>query len=89
MNAAKLGSLALILFIGSIILVPALLPHIASADCGPSVNSSGCSDHCAYVGDLLRCGGCAVPDYDRTAVRDCDNCMSEFRCDLYRCGWIR
>ena len=89
MNAAKLGFFAPIFLVGSVILVPVLVPHTASADCGACVRDC---DRCAFEGDLLRCGGCAGREYDGSAVpplRDCDHCMSEFRCDLYRCAWTR
>jgi hypothetical protein len=64
-------------------------------DCGRSVVSE-CDrcDRCAYDGDLLRCDRCAVRDLDRceqcvvSYYGRCDNCVSEYRCDLYRCGWV-
>ena len=89
MNGTKLGFFTLIFIFGAIILVPVLLTDMASADCGAYVRDDDGCGRCAYDGDLLRCDGCAVPDYDRSAVRDCDHCTSEYRCNLYGCAWIR
>ena len=97
MNGTKLGFFALIFLFSATILVPVLLTDVASADCGAYVRDyDGCAQ-CAFVGDLLRCGSCAagvydgnaIGDYDRSAVSDCDNCNSEYRCNLYGCAWIR
>ncbi len=89
MNSAKLGSFALIFLFGATILVPVLLTDIAAADCGAYVRDCDGCGRCAYVGDLLRCDVCALGDYDRSAVRDCDHCASEYRCNLCGCAWIR
>ncbi len=88
MAVTKFGFFSLFFLFSAIILTPVLLPVIASAD-----QCTGVSDgfeRCVFEGDLLRCdGGGAVHEYDRPAVRDCDNCASEYRCDLHGCGWIR
>jgi hypothetical protein len=89
MNGTKLGFFALIFLFGAAIPVPVLVTDNASAECGVYVHDYVSCDHCAYVGDLLRCDACAGRDYDRSAVSNCDHCTSEYRCNLYGCGWIR
>jgi len=90
MNSTKLGFFALIFLFGAIILVPVLSPVIASADCGANAGDYDRGDHCAFNGDLLRCDGSgAVHEYDQSAARDCDHCVSEYRCNLYGCAWVR
>jgi len=90
MNSTKFGLFALIFLFGATILVPTLLPDIASADCGANVRDCDrCVDRCAYDGDLLRCDSGAVRDYDRGAAGYCENCASEYRCNLYGCAWGR
>jgi hypothetical protein len=88
MDGRKLGVFALMFLFGATILVPVLLPDIARADCGAYVRNYNSCDHCAYDGDLLRCDGCAVRDLDRSAVTARDHFNSEYRCNLYGCGWI-
>jgi hypothetical protein len=89
MNGTKLGFFALIFLFGTTILVPVLLTDVASADCGAYVSDYQSCGQCAYVGDLLRCDGSAAGDYDRGAVRERDHRVSEYRCTLYGCAWIR
>jgi hypothetical protein len=89
MNGAKFGSISLMLLFAAMVLVPVLAPQIASADCGGAcVRDYDRCAHCVYEGDLLRCGSCNFRDYDRGSIRDCDTCFSEYRCNLYHCGWI-
>ncbi|MGD0400383.1 MAG: hypothetical protein ABSC04_15865 [Syntrophobacteraceae bacterium] len=89
MNGTKLGFFAVIFLFGTTILVPVLLTDVASADCGAYVSDYQSCGQCAYVGDLLRCDGSAAGDYDRGAVRERDHRVSEYRCTLYGCAWIR
>ena len=89
MNSTKFGFFALIFLFGLTILVPVLLTNIALADCGVYAHDYDRCDRCAFDGDLLRCDGCAIRDYDLSVVRNCDHCTSEYRCDLYGCGWVR
>jgi len=89
MNCTKLGFFAVIFLFGTTILVPVLLTDVASADCGAYVSDYQSCGQCAYVGDLLRCDGSAAGDYDRGAVRERDHRVSEYRCTLYGCAWIR
>jgi hypothetical protein len=90
MNGKKLGLFALVILFSATILVPALLTGIASADCGASVcNNCPAEYRCSYDGDLLRCSGCALPDYDRSAVPDRGNWAGEYSCNLCGCSWNR
>ena len=89
MNGTKLGFFAVIFLFGTTILVPVLLTDVASADCGAYVSDYQSCGQCAYVGDLLRCDGSAAGDYDRGAGRERDHRVSEYRCTLYGCAWIR
>lgn len=88
MNGTKLGILTLSLLFSVAILVPVLVADIASADCGACVSDCGGWSNCAYDGDLLQCGGCSTGDCDR-GVRDCDHCVTEYRCSLSGCSWIQ
>ena len=92
MNITKFGFFALMVLFGAAILIPVLLPGIASADCGANGCSYDRGEQCAFHGDLLRCeSNGTVGDFDRTVLRDCDNCSNhnEYRCSLYGCGWVR
>ncbi len=90
MKIARFGFFALTILAGAAILIPVFLPGIASADCGVNGCNYDRGQQCAFHGQLLRCeSNETVGDYDRAAIRDCDNCsrLNEYRCGLYGCGW--
>ena len=85
MYATKLSLFALILFIGATILVLSPVTTIAQAQCN---GSCPVEYTCNYNGDLLSCGPCALPDYDRSAGSYHYGWGQEYRCDLCGCAWV-
>ncbi len=71
MNGPKLRLFTLIFLFGATILVPVLLPAIATADCGAHVRDY---DRGSSGSDLLSCDNSAVRDCERCNVRDCVTC---------------
>ena len=101
MAGTRSSVFALAAILAMAIVAPLFHTTTASAECSASVSRYG---QCAYNGDLLFCGTCALQNSQKT-IRGCDRCGAgyhcksnscavinqcgyQYRCDLCGCSWV-
>lgn len=81
MHRAGVNVAVFMALLSSLIALSFVFAPIVRADCGPSVSKYG---KCAYRGDLLFCGSCALYG-SRAKVSACNRCGAGYVCNALSC----